>query len=501
MNGVSAVRNACFAVLSSVETDLRETLADIALKENPAAILPPDVQKTALQRFEHDEKHRPGVIPDDLDLLEYTDFADLSKMLRIRAEAVSELAGKDASPIAEQIEALTTARNRVCHSRPLEDDDLPRFLDLSKMLLNDFPSLGWRELTKVTDAMQRDPSYVLRLTIPGFWRNGDDPISHNLPLPDFDETGFLGRTTEKREVLKHLLGPHPVISLVGEGGVGKTALAVHCLYTLLDSSRIDPPFDAIVWVSLRTKVLTAAGIQEIRDAVASNLGLVQSAASALGSPIAAISTDVDQLLGEIRDYLDRLRILLVIDNYETLPSDALRPFLRSVPKNSKILITTRVGLGEVEVRYKLDPLERKTAISLLRRYAGSLNLKILVSASDKRLERYCRSLYDNPLLIKWFVSTVAGGADPDASASRTAPGFDAAIRFCFENLFNRLTPLETKILHALATFRRKSPAFEADFWHQGSHFVSILVPECFFFFALIEPPGAHTSCSASRLPI
>jgi LuxR family transcriptional regulator, glucitol operon activator len=463
MNGVSAVRNTCFAVLSSVETDLREILADIALKENASPILPPDVQKNAAQRFEQDVKHRPGIIPDDLDLLEYTDFADLSKMLHVRAQAVSELAGKDILPIAEQIETLTPARNRVCHSRPLEDDDLPRFLDLAKMLLQTFPALGWRELKRVTEAMQSDPSYVFRLTIPGFWRVGDDPISHNLPLPDFDETGFLGRTTDKRELTKHLLGPHPVISLVGEGGVGKTALAVHCLYKLLDISRTDPLFDAIVWVSLKTKVLTSAGIQEIRDAVASNLGLVQATASALGSPIASTTTDADQLLAEIRDYLDRLRILLVIDNYETLASDELRPFLRSVPKNSKILITARIGLGEVEVRYKLDPLDRKTAASLLRRYAGSLNLKILVSAPDKKLEHYCSLLYDNPLLIKWFVSSVAGGSDPDAIASRSSEGFSAALRFCFENLFNRLSTVETTILHTLASARRQLTQAELQF--------------------------------------
>jgi hypothetical protein len=53
----------------------------------------------------------------------------------------------------------------------------------------------------------------------------------------------------------------------------------------------------------------------------------------------------------------------------------------------------------------------------------------------------------------------------------------------------------------LATFRRKRPDFEADFWHQGSHFVSILLPEYFFFDALIEPPGVHASCRASWLPL
>lgn len=178
------------------------------------------------------------------------------------------------------------------------------------------------------------------------------------------------------------------------------------------------------------------------------------AASALGSPVADTSVDVDQLLSEMKDYLERLRILLVIDNYETLTTDALRPFLMSVPRNSKVLITSRIGLGEIEVRYKLDPLDRKTAASLLRRYARALNLQLLFSATDQRLERYCSLPYDNPLLVKWFVSAVAAGEDPEAITSRGTLAFDAALKFCFENLFNRLTQIERQILHVLASARR-----------------------------------------------
>jgi LuxR family glucitol operon transcriptional activator len=455
MNGISAVRNTCFAVLSAVEADLREILAERALTANLVEILPPDVRTNALQRFDQDDKQRPGTNPDDLDLLDYTDFADLSKMLRLQVKDVSESAGKDVTPIAEQIELLAPARNRVCHSRPLDEDDLPRFLDLSKMLLTEYVALGWKELRTVMNKMEQDPSFIFRLTIPRYWRIGSEAIAHNLPLPDFDETGFLGRKNEKNEVMKHLLGAHPVISLVGEGGVGKTALAVRCLYDLLDMRDPPAPFDVIVWVSLKTKVLTAIGVQEIRDCVTSTLGLAQAATSALGSPIASTVVDVGSLFTELLYEMKQLRILLVIDNYESLVSDSMRSFLSSVPAGSKVLITSRIGLGEIEIRYKLDPLDKKTAVILLRRYAKALNLQFLVSAADKRLERYCASLYNNPLLIKWFVSSVAAGEDPEKITPRATGGFDTALRFCFENLFNRLSGKEQQILHVLAAARRQ----------------------------------------------
>jgi LuxR family transcriptional regulator, glucitol operon activator len=192
MNGVSAVRNTCFAILSAVEADLREILGDLALSTNLTVILPPDVRTNALQRFDQDVKHDPGSVPDNLDLLDYTDFADLSKMLRIQLGEVSASAGKDVTEIAEQVEQLAPARNRVCHSRPLDEDDLPRFLDLSGMLLNEYGTLGWKQLRVVMDRIAGDPSFIFRLTIPRYWSIGGDSVAHNLPLPDFDETGFLG---------------------------------------------------------------------------------------------------------------------------------------------------------------------------------------------------------------------------------------------------------------------------------------------------------------------
>lgn len=57
-----------------------------------------------------------------------------------------------------------------------------------------------------------------------------------------------------------------MISIVGEGGVGKSALAIQCCYEILDMPETSK-YDAIVWVSLKTKTLTASGIQDIRESI------------------------------------------------------------------------------------------------------------------------------------------------------------------------------------------------------------------------------------------
>lgn len=451
-NAISAVRNTCFAILSAIESDLRNLIGYAALKDGNVDILPDDVRLAASQRFASDNKDRPGVTPEnDLDLLDYTDFADLAKMIRSRGNLLKTEYSFEPAPIATEIERMAQARNRVCHSRPLDEDDLPRFLDLSALLLREYKSLPWESLRKFHDAKEKDPTFVLRLQIPAFWQAGTRSIPHNIPFPDFDETSFLGRMNERRDLRKHILGPHPVVTIVGEGGVGKTALAIQCLYDILDA---DPqPFDAIVFLSLRTKTLTPSGVAEIRDSITETIGLMQTAIARVGA-LPPQDDTFEVLNNELLEYMREFRILLVIDNYETLSSNSIRPLLSSVPRGSKVLITSRIGLGELELRYKLDPLDSKTAVHLARKFARSLNLEMLAAAPQAKLEKYTNSLYRNPLLIKWFVQSTANGADPDKVAAKRGPAFESALRFCFENMFSRLSPEEREILNFLAAAHR-----------------------------------------------
>jgi LuxR family glucitol operon transcriptional activator len=41
---------------------------------------------------------------------------------------------------------------------------------------------------------------------------------HNLPEPDYDDTGFLPRPELERELRKKLAGRNPVVTVLGDGG-------------------------------------------------------------------------------------------------------------------------------------------------------------------------------------------------------------------------------------------------------------------------------------------
>src|SRR5690606_26653521 len=118
-------------------------------------------------------------------------------------------------------------------------------------------------------------------------------------IPDFDETGFLGRADEAKQLLRACKGPWPLLTVVGEGGSGKTALALQVAYELLD----DPsrPFDCIVWSTSKSTRLSLNEIQQIEGAITTSLGLFEDIAHTLSG---AKTSDP---LEEVRQYLNEFK--------------------------------------------------------------------------------------------------------------------------------------------------------------------------------------------------
>lgn len=465
MSELSATRNTCFALISSIEEDFRDlilTTAEAYGEQND--ILPSDVRENACRRrmadLRGDSIGASNGSVGDSDLLPYIDFADISKIIdrKLSGWLVSE--NEWLSATSKQLLTLTPARNRVCHTRPLEPEDLANTLDLAKRLTALDAPISLPKVANAISRLQSNPSYVLALQIPQFWSAGMRKVHNNLPLPEFDETGFLGRQVDRTHVNKLLRSHYPVITIVGEGGIGKTALALRCLYDLLDDERSE--FDAIVWVSMKTSTLTQAGIRELTGAVKSTLGLFSEIATQLGG---GISDDLSEaeLIDEIAQYLDLYRVIVAIDNLETISTGGLRALLERVPAKSKVLLTSRVGVGEFEARYPLQGMDEKSTIALLRNYSRLLGVKELTRANEGNLKGYCRALFHNPLLVKWFVASVGRGGDPARLLSISGAEFSKAIAFCFENLFDRFGPQEKKVIHCLASARRPLTVAEIHF--------------------------------------
>ena len=447
MRGTSTLaREKAYIILSGLERSLGDNILRNFDLDRPGFLVEEE-RLRAIQRLREDQDD-PSVELGDVavdELLRYLDLGDLVSLLNRHARCA-----RNALP--EHIDAATkliaetgalTIRKRVMHPvRPLEIDDYPRLLKLAASIQNVAPSLAWDPLAINLRRLSRE-SGLVDVAIPRFWAV-EAAITHNLPPAEFDDTGFIGRVRERRDLRKLLESDHRVITVVGPAGIGKTALALRVCNDLLEDS--EPAFERMVWVTLKTKHLTAEGIRQISGAIDSLGALVDSILRSLNIPIGEPKWDT------ILDQLNSSRTLLVIDNLETL-GEEVRELVLSIPEKSKVLFTSRVGLGEIEVRYELSTFAPKDANALLRTLVAIHNCSALKSLSQEIVNTYTSKLGFNPLLIKWFVLGVCRGTDPEVLLAKER--LDAPLSFFYDKIYEELNALARQILSTLLAARRE----------------------------------------------
>lgn len=423
--GFSAARLTLFAMLSGVEGDLRDlVLAYLDDGRKPVDVLGELRYEKACARLSV-ERSTSCVGATVEELLPFTDFQEPFEMLRSQRRRLPTDIAAVLDLSKDLIGRLTPIRNRVYHRRPLEYDDLPNAEAITRSLVESAPDV-WQVTCATLRRLSDDPSFIMSLEIPWF----DDNIGrkHNLPIPDFDDTGYLGREQDVAALTKHVVGAQwPIITVIGEGGIGKTATALKVVYDVLYSGNC--PYEHVVWTSSKTMRLLDREIVDIENAIKTSLGMFQDVSEYLAPSAAGNHQD------EIISYLEAFPILLVIDNVETILDERLRRFLARVPDGSKVLVTSRVGLGELEFRYQLDAVSDVDAARLLRATARVRHVPLIASTPNEALRRWCERMHNNPAFIRWFVSAVQAGRKPEQVLEQDSKTF---LEFCLSNVYEHL---------------------------------------------------------------
>lgn len=385
----------------------------------PDLILPPERVATA-----QDRRAKAGLRPARTlsGVLDYLDFASIYEVLRTLRTGLLPDTNAALELIKPYLTQLVQMRNRVAHTRPMEIDDTAILLDVANAILG-IDSKGWPELASTVNHLRSDPAYVLGLTIS---LPKDDPKGpqHNLPIPDFDETGFMGRKKELLTIKRRILGAYPVVSVLGDGGVGKTAIALKAAYDILADESC--PFDAIVWVTAKATILTPHEIQRVTGAIETSLGLLMAASKELGP-------GSEDPVEELYAYLGTFKVLLILDNLETVLDSALRNFLLDLPLGSKVLLTSRIAAG-IENPVPLEPLTHDESRALLKALGRSRNVRFIEQLSPEATDKYVDRMAGHPAYIKWFVSGIQAGSRPEDLVSNNGLILD----FCMSNVYKHL---------------------------------------------------------------
>jgi LuxR family glucitol operon transcriptional activator len=309
--------------------------------------------------------------------------------------------------------------------------------------------IDWKVTIETREIIERDPSYILTLRIPTTSvYEQPNRVIHNLPIPDFDDTGFIGRTKDVDEI-KKLIFSNKVVSILGDGGIGKTALAVKVAYDLVDMGN-KCPFELIIWTSAKTTMLTTKGIEEIYTAITDYTGLISIISDSIDNSIK------DKKLDAIVEYLELFKTLIIIDNLETIQSEEVRDFIRKAQTKCNIVITSRIGLGELEYPRTLSGLTENECAKLIREIARIRNSDMLLKLPQSTLADISSKLYYNPLAIKWFVNTVEMGISPQEVLNNK----ENLLNFCLTNVYEKLSDGAISVLNSIRASRRKLSSAE-----------------------------------------
>ena len=416
----SATRLTCFAVIAAVEEDMRAAIEEHLGALAIAEVLPTERADRAQARRQADGLLAATSLPG---LLSYLDFGDSYEILMGQKKTLPEDLAASLRAVSPEVARLIAIRNRVAHTRPMEIDDSAHLLDTATLLLEK-GSDRWPSLSETLARLTQDPAFVLGLTI-NLPVDPDPAPQHNLPIPDFDETGFFGRKDQLRRIKKAIKGAYPVVSVLGDGGIGKTSLALKAAYELLEDP--EQPFEAFIWVTAKATILTPNEIQRINGAIESSLGLLAEAAAELSG-----SRNEDPV-GEVLAYLANFKILLILDNLETVLDTRLRDFLLDLPVGSKVIVTSRIGLG-IENPIQLDPLTLDDSTRLLRALARVRDVGQLKELPQEAVEALARKMSGHPAYIRWFVAGVQAGRRPEELVGDN----ELLLDFCMSNVYEFL---------------------------------------------------------------
>jgi len=425
-------RVALFIFFDSVERDLTERIRALPLAED-VAILTNEEATRAAARLER----REGVSVDASDhhsLLPGLDLGEKYSVL-LRHKSLMDLSSREYySGLHGSFEKAIPVRNAVMHGRPLTTTEF----SLGMSIANDLVSspIFWPNLNAALRRYNSNPDEFYNASISILDEDPSAEALHNLPAPDYEDTGFFPRPDLEKDLRKKILGRYPVITVLGEGGNGKTALTLQTLYGLLASN--DHPFDAFVWVSAKANRLSIGEVERIEGAISTSLGLLTEVAD-------QFEPGAEDPLARVKRLMEDNRVLLVIDNLETVLDQTLRDLAADIPGDSKLVFTSRVPLGS-DLSVEVGDFNEKEARGYLRRIIEAYDIAALEKKSNDLLDRYANRLSRKPLLLKWFALGVAKGLDPDKITQQP----EMAFKFCMENVIDRLTDDSKMVASALA---------------------------------------------------
>ncbi|MBY6059477.1 NB-ARC domain-containing protein [Leisingera daeponensis] len=260
-----------------------------------------------------------------------------------------------------------------------------------------------------------------------------------------------------QEEIKEILtnDRHPVITLVGRGGIGKTSLTLQVLYEIAYESR----FDLISWFSSRDVDLIDSGAKPVRPAILTERDTADFFRRLVGAPdkdSGGKKIDAVEFMSRQLRECDYGPTLFVFDNFETLlnPQDFFSWVDANVRLPNKVLITSRFRDFRGDYPIEISGMEPKEADELIDSTAKILGIKSNLRSSDADSIR--NEAEGHPYIIKILLGEIADHGSFSKPSGLLARR-DDVLNALFERTFSNLTPMAARIFLTLSQWRSSVP--------------------------------------------
>lgn len=411
-----------YAMVSAIEADFVSNLGE----------------KLTLQDISQRLIDKANVVNEELDpLLKVLKGLDIQSYIEICNSNIAKLSigVNEKQFLNNDLHRIIPIRNAVMHPRPLGMYDYPMLKTVFDSIDTIMTVFSWKNLLNTRNVIAKHPETLIP---PPSLLAQNDRIIHNLPiLADYEETSFIGRKQEIGEI-RAKLGRRNVniLSIIGDGGVGKTALVLKLLYDMLEDPKCK--YELIIWVSLKTNQLSHHDFVDIKNSITSVSEMYERLLPFVGSD------SVEDTQAYIIELAKQFETLFVLDNLETLNTSDIRDFIDDFSEYGKILITSRIGLGEMEHRYRLKGLNDTDVVEYANVLLDLYGYECYFT-DEKKKHLFCDVLHANPLAIKWFIRCLANHQTEEEILAHK----DDLVNFCMENVYDKLSDNARKVLDIL----------------------------------------------------
>ena len=267
--------------------------------------------------------------------------------------------------------------------------------------------------------------------------------------------GYVTRPQLELEVNAALMNDrHPVVTLVGRGGIGKTSTALEILHKITLTDR----YEVIIWFSARDIDLLMSGAKSVQPHLLTDQDIAEEYQKLIGgsSENEAGKVNPIELLARDMHHNSLGPTLYVFDNFETVrnPIDLFQWIDMNIRIPNKAVITTRFRDFKADYPIEVPGMEYNEAKLLVSQTSTFLGIDKLVT--EEKCKQLVEEANGHPYVMKILLGEIADKKSftkPSKIIARREDILDAL----FERTYANLSPIAVRILLTLSRWRSLIP--------------------------------------------